>query len=125
MDILFFSDSKYASECDCEGTEAALTGDFVDLVEEFALDLLEHVVLVNLRVVAGRLRRRGGDGHRGGSHSEGGGAGRLGGRRLGLFEEGELHGQRLGAASPKTTQWEDRRGHQAVTGVTIVRAGKT
>lgn len=106
-DIVFFLIANMGLNVS-EWTEGALTGDFVDLVEEFALDLLEHVILVNLRVVAGRLRRRGGDDHRGGSHSEGGGASRLGGRRLGLFEEVELHGQRLGAASPDTTQREDR-----------------
>lgn len=83
-DIVFFLTANIGLNVS-EWTEGALTGDFVDLVEEFALDLLEHVILVNLRVVAGRLRRRGGGDHRGGSHSEGGGASRLGGRRLGLF----------------------------------------
>lgn len=83
-DIVFFLTANMGLNVS-EWTEGALTGDFVDLVEEFALDLLEHVILVNLRVVAGRLRRRCGGDHRGGSHSEGGGASRLGGRRLGLF----------------------------------------
>lgn len=67
---------------------ALLTWDFINFVQEFSLDLLEHVVLADLCVVgAGGVGHRGGDESLGGSHGRGGGGaggtGGLGGR-LGL-----------------------------------------
>ena len=87
-------------KCGC--AETSLTWDLIDFIQEFALDLLKHVVLVDLRAIVGarRFRCRGGDDSRGGTHGHGGGAGRLGGLH-GLWpsEQVELHRQRLGAAS--------------------------
>lgn len=86
-------------------TAARLTGDFVNFIQEFAFDLLKHVIFVNLRVIARGLRRRSGNDSWGGSHGHGGGASRLGGRRgMGISEEVELHRQRLGAASLRHTE---------------------
>lgn len=76
-----------------------LTWDFIDFIQEFALDFLEHVVLVDLcHVGAGRVGHRGDD-SQGGSHGRGGGPGGLHGRPLLRPPEPvELHRRRLGAA---------------------------
>lgn len=93
-----------------------LTWDFINFIQEFALDLLKHVILVDLRVVGARdFGRRGGNDTRGGSHGHGvSAASGLSGRH-GLWppEEVELHCQRLDAVSLKHTQKrkKERTGH--------------
>ncbi len=88
-----------------------LTRDFINFIQEFALDLLKHVILVDLCVVGARgFRHRGGDDSWGGSHGHGGDTGGLGSRD-GLWpsEQVELHCQRLGAASLRHTQIRQKR----------------
>lgn len=93
-----------------------LTWDFINFIQEFALDLLKHVILVDLRVVGARgFGHGGGNDTRGGSRGHGGGtASGLSGRH-GLWppEEVELHCQRLDTVSLKHTQKrkKERIGH--------------
>lgn len=92
-------------------TAALLTWDFIYFVQEFALDLLKHVVLADLCVVgAGGVRHRGGDEGLGGRRGGGGDTGGFGGRHgLCLPEQVELHCQRLGAGSLRHTDQTEGR----------------
>lgn len=85
-----------------------LTWDFVDFVEEFALDFLKHVVFVDLCVVgAGHVHGCGGDGRRGGGHGHSGGAGGFSSRHRLTSEQVKLHCcKRLGGASLKHRERE-------------------
>ena len=84
---------------------AVLTWNFINFIKKFALDLLKHVVLVDLGHVARGLWPGGGDDSRGGGHGHVSGTDRLRGcQGLWLFEEVELHCQSLGAVSLKHTQ---------------------
>lgn len=81
-----------------------LTWDFINFIQEFALDFFKHVILVDLCVVGAGGVNSGGDDSRGGSHGHGGGTGGLCGcHSLWPSEQVELHCQRLGAASLKHT----------------------
>lgn len=84
-------------------TAEALTRDLVNFIQEFAFDLLKHVILADFCVVGAR-GVRGGGGHRrrGGSHGHRGDAGGLSGSNgLRTFEQVELHCQRLEGRSLK------------------------
>lgn len=86
-----------------------LTRDFINFIQELALDFFKHVILADLCVVgARRVERSGGNDSWSGSHGHGCGTGGLGSRH-GLWppEQVELHCQRLGAASLKP---RDRKG---------------
>lgn len=93
-----------------------LTWDFIYFIQEFALDLLKHVILADLRVVGARdFGHRGGNDTQGGSRGHGGSAASGLSGRHGLWppEEVELHCQRLDAVSLKHTQKrkKERTGH--------------
>lgn len=80
---------------ECGGCNVTLlTWDFINFIQEFALDLLKHVILADLCVIARArdLRRGGGDGTLGGSHGHCGGTSGLGGcHGLWPSEQVELH----------------------------------
>lgn len=81
----------------CRGS---LTWDFINFIQEFALDFLKHVILVDLCVVgAGGVRHRGDYRRRGGRGDSGGAGGLHGCHSRCVSEQVELHCQRLGVAS--------------------------
>lgn len=88
------------------GLLESLTWDFINFIQEFALDFLKHVILADFCIVgAGAGVRHSGHDSWGGSHGHSGGTGGLFGcHSLWPSEQVELHCQRLGAASLKNTE---------------------